>query len=100
MSILTLVGSGARLGLAGGAVWGTQQLGIWSDAKRGEQVEITEIREITQRDYLWHILLQDYKKLKSGQLSVKSLIPWTTSPLSCYQTPGSHQGLRGRVHGQ
>ena len=49
MSILTLVGSGARLGLAGGAVWGTQQLGIWSDAKRGEQVEITEI---TQRDYL------------------------------------------------
>ena len=49
MSILTLVGSGARLGLAGGAVWGTQQLGIWSDAKRGEQVEI---KEITQRDYL------------------------------------------------
>ena len=45
MSILTLVGSGARLGLAGGAVWVTQQLGIWSDAKRGEQVEITEITQ-------------------------------------------------------
>ena len=54
MTILTVVWSGARLGLAGGAVWVTNELGVWGDAKKGEQV---------------------YNKLATGQLTVKSLVP-------------------------
>ena len=54
MTILTVVWSGARLGLAGGAVWITNELGVWGDAKKGEQV---------------------YNKLATGQLTVKSLVP-------------------------
>ena len=54
MTILTVVMSGARLGLAGGAVWATNELGMWGDAKKGELA---------------------YNKLVTGQLSVKSLVP-------------------------
>ena len=54
MTILTVVWSGARLGMAGGAVWITNELGVWGDAKKGEQV---------------------YNKLATGQLTVKSLVP-------------------------
>lgn len=54
MTILTVVWSGARLGLAGGAVWVTNELGVWGDAKKGEQA---------------------YNKLATGQLTVKSLVP-------------------------
>ena len=54
MTILSVVMSGARLGLAGGAVWATNELGVWGDAKKGEQT---------------------YNKLVTGQLNVKSLVP-------------------------
>ena len=54
MTIMTVVMSGARLGLAGGAVWATNELGMWGDAKKGELA---------------------YNKLVTGQLSVKSLVP-------------------------
>ena len=54
MTIMTVVMSGARLGLAGGAVWATNELGVWGDAKKGEQT---------------------YNKLVTGQLNVKSLVP-------------------------
>ena len=54
MTILSVVMSGARLGLAGGVVWATNELGVWGDAKKGEQT---------------------YNKLVTGQLSVKSLVP-------------------------
>ena len=54
MTILTVVTSGARLGLAGGVVWATNELGVWGDAKKGEQT---------------------YNKLVTGQLNVKSLVP-------------------------
>ena len=36
--VLGVLGLGCRLGLAGGAVWGTHQLGLWGDAKQGEKV--------------------------------------------------------------
>ena len=54
MTILTVVMSGARLGLAGCAVWASNELGVWGDAKKGEQT---------------------YNKLVTGQLNVKSLVP-------------------------
>ena len=54
MTIMTVVMSGARLGLAGGVVWATNELGVWGDAKKGEQT---------------------YNKLVTGQLNVKSLVP-------------------------
>ena len=38
MGILGLVGLGCRLGVAGGTLYGSQQLGVWGDAKQGEKV--------------------------------------------------------------
>ena len=36
--VLGVLGLGCRLGLAGGTVWGTHQLGLWGDAKQGEKI--------------------------------------------------------------
>ena len=38
MGILGLVGLGCRLGVAGGTLYGSHQLGVWGDAKQGEKV--------------------------------------------------------------
>ena len=38
MGILGLVSLGCRLGVAGGTLYGSQQLGVWGDAKQGEKV--------------------------------------------------------------
>jgi len=36
--LLAVLSLGSRLGLAGGALYGTHQLGVWGDAKQGEKV--------------------------------------------------------------
>ena len=54
MTILSVVMTGARLGLAGGAVWVSNEMGVWGDAKKGELA---------------------YNKLVTGQLNIKSLVP-------------------------
>ena len=36
--LLSLIGVTARLGLAGGALYGSHQLGVWGDSKQGEKV--------------------------------------------------------------
>ena len=79
MTILTVVMSGARLGLAGGAVWATNELGMWGDAKKGELA---------------------YNKLVTGQLSVKSLVPASVledCPLPAIEMPdtGVAEALSG-----
>ena len=38
--LLTLVGVTTRLGLAGGALYTTNQLGVWGNCKQGEQVRL------------------------------------------------------------
>ena len=54
MTLLSVVMTGARLGLAGGAVWVSNEMGVWGDAKKGELA---------------------YNKLVTGQLNIKSLVP-------------------------
>ena len=36
--LISLVKVSTKLGLSGGAVYGTQQLGFWGNSKQGEQV--------------------------------------------------------------
>ena len=36
--IVSLIKVSTKLGLSGGAVYGTHQLGIWGNGKQGEQV--------------------------------------------------------------
>ena len=38
--LLTLVGVTTRLGLAGGALYTSNQLGVWGNCKQGEQVRL------------------------------------------------------------
>ena len=38
MGILGLVSLGSRLGVAGASLYGSHQLGVWGDAKQGEEL--------------------------------------------------------------
>ena len=40
MGLLSIVKASTQLGLCGGAVYATHQLGVWGNTNQGEQVEI------------------------------------------------------------
>ena len=73
MGILGLVGLGCRLGVAGGTLYGSHQLGVWGDAKQGEKV---------------------YHQLKSGELKDKLL---ADCPVSDYLPDLPDTGLAAQL---
>ena len=38
--LFSLVKVGTKLGVSGGALYGSHQLGVWGDSKQGEQVRL------------------------------------------------------------
>ena len=70
--LLSLLGVSARLGLAGGTLYGSHQLGVWGNGKQGEKVR----NIIVLFDWFITKLLyfsQVYNQLKTAQL--KDLVP-------------------------
>ena len=68
--LLTLVGVSTRLGLAGGALYTTNQLGVWGNCKQGEQVRL---RTRLESKCICIPPPQVYNKLKTAQL--KDVLP-------------------------
>ena len=68
--LLTLVGVSTRLGLAGGALYTTNQLGVWGNCKQGEQVRL---RTRLEAKCICIPPPQVYNKLKTAQL--KEVLP-------------------------
>ena len=73
MGILGLVSLGSRLGVAAASLYGSHQLGLWGDAKQGEEV---------------------YHQLQSGQLKDKLL---ADCPVSDYLPDLPDTGLAAQL---
>merc|ERR1719342_1282904 len=49
--LISLIKVSTQLGLSGGAVYGTQQLGVWGNGKQGEQV-YNKLKTVQMKDVL------------------------------------------------
>ena len=73
VKLVGLLSLGCRLGVAGGSLYGSHQLGLWGDAKKGEEI---------------------YQQLQSGQLKDKLL---ADCPLTEYAPDLPDTGLASQL---